>query len=66
MLHRDVAAFRVARSVGKEESVKLQLVEVIIPRNANYLNTPAEQTTDDVGLNATIDKNDFFQLRIEN
>ena len=58
MLHRDVAALRVARTVGKEEAVELKLVEVIVPRHTNHLDAPAQQAADDIGLNATIDKND--------
>ena len=54
MLHRLAALFRVARTVSQKQAVKLQLVEVVVPRYTNHLKSTTYQATDDVGLNAAV------------
>ena len=56
MLHRCFTAFRVARTIGQEETIKVQLVEVIIPRNTDDFYATLEETADDVGFHAAIDE----------
>ena len=54
MLHRLAALFRVAGTVSQEQTVELQLVEVVVPRYANHFYTTLDKATDDIGLYATI------------
>ena len=56
MLYRLGALLGVARTVGKEQSVKLQLIEIVIPRYTNHLYASVQQAADDVGLHAAIYK----------
>jgi hypothetical protein len=39
MLHCHITTFRVARTIGKKQSVEFQFIEIIIPWYTNYLNT---------------------------
>ena len=54
MLNRLAALLGVTRTIGQEQTVKLQLVEVVVPRYADNLYTSVQQTTNDVGLDAAI------------
>ena len=56
MLHRLATLLWVTRAISQEKAVKLQLVEIIIPRYANHLDATSDQTTDDVCFHAAIDK----------
>ena len=60
MCHRLVALLWVARTISQEQSIELQLVEVVVPRHTNHLDATTYQATDDVGLHATIDEDNFF------
>lgn len=64
MLNRLLALFRVTRTVGEEKAVKLQLVEVIVPRDSLYLNTTSHQATDDIGLHTAVYQNYTFGSRV--
>ena len=64
MLNRLPALFRVTRSVGEEKAVKLQLVEVIVPRDSHYLNTTSHQATDYIGLHTAVYQNYTFGSRV--
>ena len=55
MSHRHLALFRVSRTIGQEKAIELQLIEVIVPRNAENLYPSTQQASDDVGLHAAID-----------
>ena len=55
MLYRLGALLGVARTVGKEEAVELQLIEIVIPRYTNHLYASVQQAADDVGLYSAID-----------
>ena len=57
VFYRHIALFRVAGTVGQEKAVELQLVEIVVPRDANHLNTPSNQTAYDVRLYAAIHMN---------
>ena len=62
MLHRNLTALRVARTIGKKESIKVQTIEVIVPRNPDNLDSTFEEATDDVCLYAAIDEDDARNL----
>ena len=54
VLHGGVARVGVARSVGDEEAVELQLVEVVVPGHADDLHAAAQEAAQDVGLDAAV------------
>ena len=60
MLYRLGALLGVARTVSQEETVELQLIEIVIPGYTNHLYTSVQQATDDIGLDTAIDKNDLL------
>ena len=62
MLHRNLTALWVARTIGKKESIKVQTIEVIVPRNPDNLDSTFEEATDDVCLYAAIDEDDARNL----
>ena len=61
VLYRFVALLWVARTVGQEQTVELQLVEVVVPRHTNHLNASLNQTTNDIRLHATVNEHDAFE-----
>jgi len=63
VLHRSITCIRVTRSVGDEESVEFQMIEIIIPRHANHFHIPAKQAADNVRLYTAIHQYDFFLTR---
>ena len=52
-----LAHIRVARSVGQEQTIKVHIGIIVVPWHANHLYTSVDETTDDVGLHATVDQN---------
>ena len=56
MLHRLAAKGRIARTVGNEESVPFQGVEIIVPRHSNQLYTPRNQASEYLVLYSAIHK----------
>ena len=60
MFHRLATLLWVTRTIGKEESVELQLVEVVVPRHTNHLDATSNQAADDVGLYTAVDKYHFL------
>ena len=65
MLHGLFTSFRVARSVGKEQSVEVERVEVMVPRHAHYFDATLEQAADDVRLYAAIDQHHAMSFLAE-
>ena len=55
-----LAHVRVARTVGKEESVNFHVGIVVVPRHTDNLTTAVDKTTYDVGLNATVYENNLL------
>ena len=54
VLHRDLAERRVARAVGDEEAVPVELVEVVVPRDADQLHAALHQAAQDLVLDAAV------------
>ena len=65
MLNGLATTFRVARTISQEESVELQLIEVIVPRHAHHLYTTIQKTTDDVCLHTAVNKHNALEWRVE-
>ena len=60
MLDRLAALLGVAGTIGQEEAVELQLVEVVIPGHADNLYASVQQAADDIGLDAAIYKHNLL------
>ena len=60
VFHRLGALLRVARTIGQEQTGKVQLVEVVVPWYTDYLDASSDETADDVGLYATVHEYDSF------
>ena len=56
--HGGLALVRVSGAVGQEESVELQLVEVVVPRNAYHFHAAPQQTADNVRFHAAVYQDD--------
>ena len=63
MLYGLATLFRITRTIGKEKSVKLQLVEVKVPWHTNDFDTTLDETADDVGLHTAIHEHHLFCFR---
>ena len=64
MLYRLGTLFGVTGTVSQEETFELQLIEVVVPRYANDLNTTFDETANDVCLDATIDQDHLLWCRV--
>jgi hypothetical protein len=56
MLHRSATLLRIARTISQEQTIELELVEIIVPRHTHHLDATLDETTDDIGLDTTVDK----------
>ena len=54
MRHGRLTQVRVARAVGKEESVKIECIEIIVPGHAHHIHPPFQQAAQDIGLYAAV------------
>ena len=61
ILYGGITGVGIAGSIGDEQAIELQPVEIVIPRNANDLHIPFQQTTDNVGLDTAVHKNNLFE-----
>ena len=67
VLYGSVAGIGVARTVAEEETVVVQVVEVVVPRDADDHEVPLQKAADDVVLDAAVEEHNLFlQLTIEN
>ena len=67
VLYGSVAGIGVARTVAEEETVVVQVVEVVVPRHADDHEVPLQKAADDVVLDAAVEEHNLFlQLTIEN
>ena len=55
---RDVAELRVARPVGDEQPVVVELVEIVVPRHPDDFHSPFHEAPEDVVLHATVNHHD--------
>ena len=62
VFHSIYCCVGVARTIGKEKSVKFKLVEIVVPWNTNHFNPTLEQTADDVVFHTAIHKHNLFAL----
>ena len=60
MFHRLATLLWVARAIGQEQTVKVQLVKVVVPGHSDNLDPTTYQTTDNIGLDTTVNQNDLF------
>ena len=60
VLYRRLTTLRVAWTVGEEETVEVELVEVVVPRHADDLDASSDEAADDVRLYSAVDKDNFF------
>ena len=63
MRHGRLTQVWVARAVGKEESVKIECIEIIVPGHAHHIHPPFQQAAQDIGLYAaaeTVRQNDHI------
>ena len=51
---------RIAGAIGKEQSVEVHIRIIIVPRNAYYLYTSVQKTSDNVILYAAVNKNNLL------
>ena len=56
VLHGLIALLRVTRTIRQEQAIEVKPVEVVVPRNPNDLYASIHQATDDVCLDATVNK----------
>ena len=61
ILHGFRAGVGVARAVGQEEAVELELVEVVVPGHADDFHAAAEEAADDVVLHAAVHEHHLLQ-----
>ena len=61
ILYGGITGVGIAGSIGDEQAIEHQPVEIVIPRNANDLHIPFQQTTDNVGLDTAVHKNNLFE-----
>ena len=56
--NRDVAELRVARPVGDEQPVVVELVEIVVPRHPDDLHSPFHEAPEDVVLDSAVNHHD--------
>ena len=56
----EYALLWIARSIRKEQTIEVKLIEIVVPWNPDNLNASVYQATNDVGLDTTVNKHYTF------
>ena len=62
MFRQHLTGIRVTGAVREKQTVRLQRVEIVVPRHADNLYATADEATDDIMLHAAIHENHFLSV----